>query len=49
MAHRCSANSSSDGKDMVVDARRTMGEGVVTIAAVEGSSIQSQASLQLVL
>ena len=45
MACRCSANSSSDSKDMVVDARRSMGEGVVTIAAVKDSSIQSQASI----
>ena len=49
MAHRCSANSSSDGKDIVVNARRSMGEGVVTIAAVECSSIWSQVSFQLVL
>ena len=49
MACRPSANSSSNGKDMVVDVRRSMGEGVMTIAAVKGSSIQSQASLQLVL
>ena len=49
MAHRHSANSSSEGKDMVVDAKRSMGEGVVTFAAVKGSLIQSQASLQPVL
>ena len=49
MAHRHSANSSSNGKDMVIDAKGSMGEGVVTIAAVKGSSIQSQASFQPVL
>ena len=49
MAHRHSANSSSNGKDMVIDARGSMGEAVVTIAAVEGRSIWSQASFQPVL
>ena len=31
MACRHSANSSSDGKVMVIDARRSMGEGVVAM------------------
>ena len=39
-----------EGKiQIMTDARRSMGEGVVTITAVKGGLIQSQASLQPVI